>query len=134
MYDYNRTNILRITEDPYSFKKEESINAIMKLMNIHNELYNLEKFGNEIDVSDSYTNLYGGYPDMINAHSIRDLRKFVLMLSKKYRAFTKAENINGGQFIPFNNKTDIIDKIMMYIEYHSNIYRQVHHFDVIVFL
>ena len=82
MYDYNRTNILRITEDPYSFKKEESINAIMKLMNIHNELYNLEKFGNEIDVSDSYTNLYGGYPDMINAHSIRDLRKFVLMLSK----------------------------------------------------
>ena len=60
----------------------EVINAIMKLMNIHNELYNLEKFGNEIDVSDSYTNLYGGYPDMINAHSIRDLRKFVLMLSK----------------------------------------------------
>lgn len=132
MYDYNRTNILRITEDPYSFKKEESINAIMSLMNIHNELFNLEKFGNEIDVSDSYTNLYGGYPDMINAHSIRDLRKFVLMLSKKYRAFTKSENINGGQFIPFTNKTDIIDKIMMYIESHSNIYRQVHHFDVIV--
>ena len=40
MYDYYRTNIMRITKDPFQFSKNESIKEITAMMNIHKELFN----------------------------------------------------------------------------------------------
>ena len=134
MYDFNRTNIIRITTDPFQFTKNESIKEIMSMMKIHNEIIDLKKILEEIDIVKGieYGRVFGNFPEILNANTVLDLKRIVTKVANFNRRFLNMKNVNGGMLELYKTKADLINVIMTYFDMTKDILNKCYNFDVIV--
>ena len=134
MYDYNRTNKMRITKDPFQFSKEDSIKEIMSLMKLHNETYNLVTFLDEIDIVKGieYGRIFGNFPQILNTYTELDLKRIITKVANFNRRYLNMKNINGGMLELYKTKADMINVIMAYFDMTKDFLNKCYNFDIIV--
>ena len=133
-YEYNRTNSIRLQIDPYTLKKNNSVDEILLMLQLHNELYNISKFNNEIDFDEGLKlgDVYGNYAELAKAQTEQNLKKWVKLIAQFHRRITNVPNIIGGSLEYYQTKEEMVNSILTYITININYFKRVLNFDVIV--
>ena len=104
------------------------------MLQLHNELYNISKFNNEIDFDEGLKlgDVYGNYAELAKAQTEQNLKKWVKLIAQFHRRITNVPNIIGGSLEYYQTKEEMVNSILTYITININYFKRVLNFDVIV--